>query len=207
MIKLTVLIIASIVLLIIFIIILISALIKKTKRLFLLSIFSFLLFFSSGIYTMYYGLKKGKEKTSQIAKNAVEKVFPTFDSEKPDTEANKKNFRNFLKVDITSDVKNIYCFDDAIGQDIDYMFAFSCNFTTAQKIIDRHELKKDSLIGNNPESFQNDFFWWDKKRINELPSYSWQSNLENKKNVYKLFWYDEKYQKAYYFEYDLKNFR
>lgn len=199
MIKLTVLIITSIILLIVFIVILILAFIKKTKTLTIISVLSFLTLFGTGIYTLYFGLQKGKEKTVQIA----QKIFPPFDSDKPDTEANKKNFREFLKVDITPDVKNIYCFDDAIGQDADYMFSFSCNSITAQKIIDRLELKKDSLLGNNPESFQNDFFWWDKKRINELPSYSWQSNLENKKNVYKLFWYDEKNQKAYYFEYDM----
>lgn len=199
MIKLTVLIIASIILLIVFIAILISAFIKRTKNLFILSLLSFLLLFCTGIYTLYFGLQKGKEKTVQIA----QKIFPPFDSDKPDTEANKKNFRHFLKVDITPDVKNIYCFDDAIGQDADYMFSFSCDSLTAQRIIERHELQKDSLVGNNPESMQNDFFWWDKKRISELESYSWQSNNEKRKNMYKLFWYDTKNEKAYYFEYDM----
>jgi ABC-type nickel/cobalt efflux system permease component RcnA len=199
MIKLTVLIIASIILLIVFIVILISAFIKKTKSLFILSVLSFLLPFGTGIYTLYFGLQKGKEKTVQIA----QKIFPPFDSDKPDTEANKKNFRHFLKVDITPDVKNIYCFDDAIGQDADYMFSFSCDSLTAQRIIERHELKKDSLVGNNPESMQHDFFWWDKKRISELESYSWDSDHEMKKNVNKIFWYDAKNEKAYYFEYDM----
>ena len=202
MIKLIVLIIATIILLIVFIVILISAIFRKTKRLFILSILSFLLLFSTGIYTLYFGLKKGKEKTSEIATNAIERVFPTFDSEKPDTEANKKNFRNFLKVDITPDVKNIYCFDDAIGQDADYMFSFSCNSITAQKIIEKHELKKDSLLGNNPDGLQDDFFWWDKKKLKELESYSWDSKNEGK-NVHKIFWFDNKNEKAYYFEYDL----
>lgn len=199
MIKLIVLIIASIILLIVFIVILILAFIKKTKTFTILSVLSFLLLFGTGIYTLYFGLQKGKEKTVQMA----QKIFPPFDSDKPDTEANKKNFRHFLKVDITPDVKNIYCFDDAIGQDADYMFSFSCDSLTAQRIIERHELQKDSLVGNNPESMQNDFFWWDKKRISELESYSWQSNNEKRKNMYKLFWYDTKNEKAYYFEYDM----
>lgn len=199
MITLIVLIIASIILLITFIIILITAFIKKTKRLFILSVLSFLLLFCTGIYTIYFGLKKGKEKTIQIA----QKVFPPFDSDKPDTEANKKNFKAFLKLDLTPDVKNIYCFDDALGQDADYMFAFSCNSITAKKIIERNELVADSQLGNYSEGLQNDFFWWDKSKIENLPSYSWQSNFEAKKNVYKVFWYDEKKQKAYYFEYDM----
>ncbi|MFC6266859.1 SUR7/PalI family protein [Frigoriflavimonas asaccharolytica] len=198
MIKLIVLIIAFIILFLLFVTIVIFAFIKKTKRLFILSIISFVILLSTGIYTLYLGLQKGKEKTIQIAKN----IFPPFDSGTPDTEANKKNFRDFIKVDITSDVKNIYCFDDAIGQDADYMFAFSCDSLTANKIIERHELKKDSVIGNNPDNMQHDFFWWDKKRINKLQSYSWDSDYE-RKNLHKLFWFDEKNEKAYYFEYDL----
>lgn len=202
MVKLVVLVVATVSLLIIFFLLLIFAIIKKTKRMYILAVISFLLTFSTTLYTLYFGLQKGKEKTGQIAKIAVEKVFPTFNSDTPDTEANKKDFRNFLMVDITSDVKNIYCFDDAIGQDVDYMFSFSCNSKTAENIIERHSLIKDSLVGNNPEGMQHDFFWWDKKRISELESYSWDSDSD-RKNSHKIFWYDEENQKAYYFEYDL----
>ncbi|HTG56789.1 MAG TPA: hypothetical protein VL943_11010 [Niabella sp.] len=55
----------------------------------------------------------------------IDPLFPPFNSDQPDTEANRKNFRRFLQVDITSDITNIYCFDDAIGLDADYMFSFS----------------------------------------------------------------------------------
>ena len=202
MVKLIVLIVALVILFIIFAIISILALVKKTKKLFMLSALSFLILFSTGIYTAYFGLKKGKEKTLSVAKSAVENAFPTFDSSNPDTKANKKNFREFLKVAITPDIKNIYCFNDDFGADADYMFSFECDSTTTKRIIEQHKLKKDSLVGNNPESLQHDFFWWDKKTIRELPSYSWSSNFEGK-NIHKLFWYDKRTQKAYYFEYDL----
>lgn len=202
MIKLIVLFIVTIILLILFIIILIFAFIRKTKALFFLALLSFLITLSIGIYTLYFVLEKGKEKTDQITKSAFERVFPTFDSNIPDTEANKKNFRNFIQVDITPDVKYIYCFDDAIGQDADYMFSFSCNPETVTKIIERHSLRKDSLKGNNSEGLQDDFFWWDKKKIYELESYSWNSDNCGK-NLHKTFWYDHDNQKAYYFEYDL----
>lgn len=202
MVKFITLIIAIALLLLVFIITVIFALIKKTKKLFIISTISFLLLFCTGVYTVYFTLKKSKEKTSAIVKKSFEKVFPTFDSNIPDTEANKKNFRHFLKVDITPDVKNIYCFDDAIGQDADYMFSFNCDSLTVNRIIDMHELKKDSLLGNNQDGLQHDFFWWDKKRINQLPSYSWDSDNEGK-NLHKLFWFDSKNQKAYYFVYDL----
>lgn len=202
MIKLIILIVAAIIFLILFIVILIFTFIKKTKSLFILAVLSFLISFSIGAYALYLGLQKGKEKTVLITKSAVEKVFPTFDSDIPDTDANKKNFRNFIKVEITPDVKNIYCFDDAIGQDADYMFSFNCNSETATKIINYHSLIKDSVKGNNPEGLQHDFFWWDKKKINELESYSWDSTNDGK-SFHKMFWYDHEKQKAYYFEYDL----
>ncbi len=199
MIQLIVLIIATIILLIVFIVLLISAFIKKTKSLFILSAFSFLLLFGTGMYTLYFGLKTA----GKFAKTTIERVFPTFNSDIPDTEANKKNFRAFLKIDITPDINNIYCFDDAIGANADYMFSFNCDSITVKKIIERNELKKDSLIGNNAEGMQHDFFWWDKKKIRELERYSWNSNNEKKKNIYKFFWYDKDNQKAYYFEYDM----
>jgi len=83
------------------------------------------------------------------------------------------------------------------------MFAFSCDSITAKKIIERNELVADNQLGNQSEGLQNDFFWWDKSKMETLPSYSWQSNFEAKKNVYKTFWYDKEKQKAYYFEYDM----
>ena len=202
MVKLIVLIIASIILFVVFVIILISGFFYKTKRLFILSILSFLLCFCTGMYTIYFGLKKGKEKTEYIAQKSFEKVFPTFNSDIPDTEANKKNFRNFLQVDITTDVKDIYCYDDAIGQDSDYMFSFSCDTITKNKIIEQHQLVKNSIIENNSDGLQNDFFWWNKDVIKKLESYSWNSNSD-RKNLYKTLWYDKKNNKAYYFEYSL----
>ena len=200
--KFIILVSASTILFIIFVVLSILAFIKRTKRLFILSVLSLLIFFSTGVYTLYFGVKKGKEKTITVTKTVMDNAFPKFDSETPDTKSNKKHFREFLKINITPDIKNIYCFDDAIGQDADYMFSFNCDSLTTKKIIELHELKKDSTTGNNPESLQHDFFWWDKKKIQNLESYSWSSNNEGK-NVHKLFWYDKPNQQAYYFEYDL----
>ncbi len=203
MIKLIILITITSLLFISFVISLVFVITKRTKLLFILSSLLFLLFFSSGTYTTYYGFNKGKLKAKKLVIHTLKKIFPPFDSEMPDTEANKKNFREFLKVTVSPDVKNIYCFDDAIGSNADYMFSFNCNSTTAQKIIKRHKLKKDSIIGNNCEGLQHDgFIWWDKKRINELQSYSWNSDNKGKK-IYKVFWYDKQNNKAYYFEYDM----
>src|SRR5690554_3575712 len=85
---------------------------------------------------------KTEEKVKVKSKDLVDKVVPHFDAYKPDTKFNKERFKDFLQVDITPDIKNIYCFDDAIGIDADYMFSFNCDTTTARKIIERSEERR-----------------------------------------------------------------
>lgn len=71
--------------------------------------------------------EKTKDELREQTQKVIDKVYPSFDQDRPDTENNQKRFKDFLKVEITPDVKNIYYFDDAIGIDSDYMFAFNCN--------------------------------------------------------------------------------
>jgi hypothetical protein len=143
--------------------------------------------------------EKAKEQLEKQTRKVADKVFPLFDSDKPDTENNKKRFKDFLKVEITPDIKNIYCFDDAISIDADYMFSFNCNSTTSNKIIKVHGLVIDSLNQDNGFGLQHDFEWWDKKRIAELPKYSWASGG----HYYKYYWYDNKIGKAYFFDFEM----
>lgn len=146
----------------------------------------------------------GKELTDtasvrgpQYAKAAVNEVFPMFDAYTPDTKYNKERYTDFILDTLTPDVKNIYCFGDAIGIDANYQFAFSCNATTAQKIIAAHELKLDTA--NRFSGFRSDFKWWDAEKIEKLDCYSW----EGEHQYFEHFWYDEAEQKAYYTAYDM----
>ncbi len=186
----------------IMIVFLIVAIIRKSKGPLIVSLVAIFALLGTGYYTLSYTVDKGTAVTVNLAKKIIDPLFPPFDSDRPDTEANQKNFRHFLQVAITADVKNIYCFDDAIGQDADYMFSFNCDTATASSIIKKLDLSKDSLPGDNPEGLQHDFDWWDKKRINELTGYSWLSNTQGK-NLHKRFWYDTLDQKAYFFQYSL----
>ncbi|WP_442844482.1 hypothetical protein [Leeuwenhoekiella sp. H156] len=135
------------------------------------------------------------EKKTQVK----DKLFPTFDSEISDTPANKRRFAEFIKVKLSPDVKNIYCFDDAIGINSDYMFSFSCNEATAQEIIEIHNLDIDTINVDNAFSLQHDFDWWNKEDIRKLQKYSWS----NGNNYHKYFWYDSRLEKAYFFDFDL----
>jgi hypothetical protein len=142
---------------------------------------------------------KTEEKVKDKSKDLVDKVVPHFDAYKPDTKFNKERFTDFLKVDLSPDIKNIYCFDDAIGIDADYMFSFNCDTTTARRIIEKHQLKLDKETTDYAFGLQHDFEWWDKKKIEKLDLYSWQGDHQ----YFKYFWYDKTEQKAYYFDFDM----
>ncbi len=140
-----------------------------------------------------------KEELKNQTQKIVEEIFPVFDYDKPDTKNNKKRFKDFLKIEITPDVKNIYCFDDTIGIDADYMFAFNCNSKTSNRIIEAHNLVIDTINLSNGFEMQHDFEWWDKKRIKNLQKYSWTDNNQ----YFKYYWYDGVKEKAYFFDFDM----
>ncbi len=142
---------------------------------------------------------KVEQEVKEKSKSIIDKVNPYFDAYNPDTKYNKKRFADFIQVELTPDVKNIYCFDDAIGIDADYQFSFNCDTATARKIIEKHQLKPDKETTDYAFGLQNDFEWWDKKKIEALDLYSWQGDNQ----YFKYFWYDETEQKAYFFDFDM----
>ncbi|WP_231372756.1 hypothetical protein [Aureivirga sp. CE67] len=136
-------------------------------------------------------------KTKEKVENKIDKVFPTFDSYHTDTDNNKKRFKDFLKIDISKDVKNIYCYSNELGLNSKYMFSFNCKTETSEKIKSKHHLIKDTL-NLDSYSLQKEFDWWNIAEIKKLQKFSWKEN-----QIIKEFWYDNKNQKAYFFEFDL----
>lgn len=142
---------------------------------------------------------KTEEKVKHKAEDVVDKLSPRFDAYKPDTKFNQERFRDFLKVEFTPDIKKIYCFDDAIGIDADYQFSFNCDTATLRRIMEKHQLTLDQETTDYAFGLQHDFDWWDKKKIEKLPLYSWKGEHQ----YFKYFWYDPIDQKAYYFDFDM----
>jgi len=142
---------------------------------------------------------KTRKEVHEQKEEIVDKVLPHFDAYEADTKFNKLRFNDFLKVPITADVKNIYCHGDAMGIDADYQFGFNCNQETANKIIKKHLMKEDLLTEDFGFGMQEDFDWWNKKKIEKLQLYSWTDNDQ----YFKYFWYDRKEQKAYFFDFDM----
>ncbi|MDJ1500262.1 hypothetical protein [Xanthocytophaga agilis] len=148
-------------------------------------------------------VQKAKHKVKKVAERQVQKVvdvvFPPFDSDKPDTENNKIRFRDFIQVELTPDIKNIYCYDEAIGIDATYKFSFNCSPATSKKIIEKHNLIQDTIYVQGDVEFSRDFFWWDSNKISKLPKYNWS----NGESYFKSYWYDPLEQKGYFLDFDM----
>ena len=142
---------------------------------------------------------KTEEKVKDKSEEIIDKVVPHFDAYKPDTKFNIERFKDFLKVNLSPDIKNIYCFDDAIGIDADYQFSFNCDTAPVRQIIEINHLKLDKITTDYAFGLQNDFAWWDKKKIEKLDLFSWHGDNQ----YFKFFWYDKTEQKAYYFDFDM----
>ena len=80
---------------------------------------------------------KTKEKIGETKQNIndrkdklVENLFPVFVKSNPDSESNKKRFKEYLKVELSKDIKNIYTFGDFIGVDYKVLISFNCDPAT-----------------------------------------------------------------------------
>lgn len=135
----------------------------------------------------------------QYAKDAIDKVIPHFDAHTPDTKYNKERFTEFLGIPLTPDVKNIYCYGDAMGIDASYYFVFSCDSSTARKVIEMNQLKRDTINTNTGFTLPADIKWWNEEHIRTLDKYSY----EGEHQLFTHFWYDAKERQAYYLTYDM----
>ena len=144
-------------------------------------------------------MNKTKEKISEKKNEAVDKVVPTFDSYNPDTKFNKKRFEEFFDFAPTSDVKNIYCFDDQIGIDSKFIFSFKCDDSTKNRIVKHLNLTKSNKPDNYSSGLWQSFPWWDSAKIVTLNPY-WS---KSEKGYYKYLWFDKTKQMLYYIDFDM----
>lgn len=142
---------------------------------------------------------KIKNRVRSITKDAIDKVHPVFDATTPDTKYNKERFKEFFRVPLSPDVKDIYCNAEWFGQDATYQFAFSCNKHTAQQIINvNHFARPDAQSGTYSFSSRIEFDWWQQKKIDSLPLL-----VRHQDDLFRYFWYDSIRGKAYYLDFDI----
>jgi hypothetical protein len=139
------------------------------------------------------------DKLAQQKEKAVDKIIPQFDAYKADSKFNKERFKEFIQIEQGSDIKNIYCYADNIGIDASFQFAFSCDSTSAQKIIDKHHLVAATKASLDSYGLQKEFDWWKITRIKSLPLYT----HEDEHQYYQYFWYDKANKQGYYLDFDM----
>jgi hypothetical protein len=149
---------------------------------------------------------KAKEKLNDAGQRIKEekdklldRMNPDYNAKTPDTESNKRRFRENLKTEPTPDVKNIYGFADLAGADYKILMSFQCDSSTFRRILDANGfiLIKDKTDGGL--LFSEDFDWWDKTVIEKLP-YAKQG-IEG--SYWRYIWYNEKKGMVYWQEFSL----
>lgn len=118
-----------------------------------------------------------------------------FDSDKPDTDNNKERFKEYVEIELTGDINDIYTYGD-LGPDYSVIISFSCDSTTVERIIKKKNLKLSHQDHDTGLFFLEEFPWWDKGLIDKIRPYQ---NIKKSK-LSQYLWYDKKNNNAYYEE-------
>jgi len=140
--------------------------------------------------------RETKRKVKDKSKDLVNDLFPLFDATVADTKYNKERFKEFLEIELTPDVKNIYAYGDFLGADYKVLIAFRCDSSTLKRII----LTKKMAISTNESPglhFPEEFTWWNKEITNKTKPYK----IKDGQGEY--LWYDAIKGNAYYEQFSL----
>ncbi|MGC4103826.1 hypothetical protein [Ferruginibacter sp.] len=180
---------------------------SKKKRLLLFSLLSFMSCLVFTLWTFLYTAKQVYTKTENIIAKKLASdtadsergynLFVDYDIDKPDTKSNRERFKDYLKIDINENVKEVFCYADFLGADYKIQMSFKCDTATVNKIISVNKLYKQDFRGGR--NLDNQFPWWNEKRIDSIRPYI--MSIEDE--LYKFLWFDPQSGKAYYLEYSL----
>lgn len=137
-------------------------------------------------------------KTKNYTSRQIDKIFPSYDSHKPDTENNKRRFKTHLRFKPTGDVKNLYAYGDFLGADYKVLMAFICDSSTVSRIIQEHEMQLVNELDGGL-IFGETFEWWNEEKIEKIKPYKFGVDAE----YWKYLWYDSLNNQAYYQEFSL----
>jgi hypothetical protein len=145
--------------------------------------------------------KAAKTKETIIKKKdeLIDKVFPIYNSSKPDTDNNKKRFKEHLKIELTEDINNIYTHGDFLGIDYKVLISFNCDTATVSRIIKAKSMNLSLADHDNGLIFISEFPWWNEKVIEKIKPYKVGKEYE----YWQYLWYDRKSKTAYYEEFSL----
>jgi len=141
---------------------------------------------------------KEADKAKEMASRQADKVFPSYDAYQPDTDHNKKRFKEHLQTDVSPDVKNIYAYGDFIGIDYKVLLSFTCDTATLGRIV---RIKKMKLTTKDDQglSFGETFPWWNTDKMEKLAAYRKGKEAE----YWEYLWYDPQSRQAWYEEFSM----
>ncbi|MBW8683363.1 hypothetical protein [Chitinophaga rhizophila] len=137
--------------------------------------------------------------TQQVAMAHMEEVFPTYHSTTPDTDDNKKRFREHLEVDATPDVRGLYTYTDFMGADYEVLIAFTCDKQTISNIVRRNGMKLSADTGAARILMNGGPAWWKSGAMERLVPY--QAGDED--GFWQYLWYNPVTGEAFYKEFSL----
>lgn len=129
----------------------------------------------------------------------VDNVLPTYNTATPDTYYNKKRFKEYLKVELTDDIKNIYADGDHMGIDYYVRMTFYCSEETIARIVKVKKLKLYNKKDRVTLSSLHNLNWWDADKLKLMAPYTYEVEGQYYENL----WYDAVNRQAYYLEYSL----
>lgn len=71
----------------------------------------------------------------------IDRVIPSYDPGVPDTDNNKRRFKDHLGVAASADVNGLYTYADYLGIDYKVMMIFNCDQSTIDKIIKKNDMQ------------------------------------------------------------------
>jgi len=140
-----------------------------------------------------------KQKVSQKATEFIDDKILNSAIDTPNTERDRKRFREYLLTEIPDDVKNINSYADFLGADYKILISFTCNKSTIEKIVAAKKMESTTTKNDGGLFFGEEFLWWDKDKIKLLDPYKVGKDHE----YWKYLWFDPKTKQAYYEEFSL----
>jgi hypothetical protein len=140
-----------------------------------------------------------KQKINRKASDFLDSVILKPSVDTPNTERDKRCFREYLLTEIPEDVKMIYSYGDFFGADYKVLISFTCNPSTIDKIVASKKMDLTTKKDDGGLNFMAEFPWWDKEKIRLLKPYKVGKEYE----YWKYLWFDPKTKQAYYEEFSL----
>jgi len=142
------------------------------------------------------------QESRVAAAEQFDRVIPSYDAGTPDTDNNKRRFKDHLSIDASADVKNLYTYGDYMGIDYRVEMAFTCDQATIDKIVKMNDLE---LVPDEPGDKNKDVIvtltcdWWPKDSTGYLVLYKAGEEDE----FWQYLTYNPVTKQAYYEEFSL----